>query len=891
MKEAQAKTTYLRDYQVPDFLIDETCLKFELFEDRTIMSSRLVIRRNPDSRQQMISLVLHGQALELLELSIDGKSLEEKEYLIDSESLHVHEIPDSFVLECKTLIRPQENTSLEGLYKSKKMFCTQCEAEGFRKITYYLDRPDVLSRFTTTIEADKSKYPVLLSNGNNIERGVSETDSGRHWITWQDPFKKPCYLFALVAGDLHSVNDTFITCSGREIVLQIFVEEKDLDKCDFAMTSLKKAMKWDEEVYGREYDLDIFMIVAVDDFNMGAMENKGLNIFNSSCVLAKPETSSDAAFQQIEATVAHEYFHNWSGNRVTCRDWFQLSLKEGFTVYRDSEFSADMGSRAVKRIEDASFLRTVQFAEDTGPMAHSVRPESYMEISNFYTVTIYEKGAEVVRMIAQLLGPEKFRKGTDLYFDRFDGMAVSTEDFVQTMEEVSGLDLTRFRLWYSQAGTPKLKITEEYQQDNQSYCLIVEQSCPATPSQPVKKNFYIPLTVGLLDANGKELPLQLEGDMQVSSGSIVLAVTEKKQSFVFKNIPNKPVPSLLRNFSAPVKLQMDYSRDDLMFLMSHDTDGFARWEASQQLALQIIDELLISYRADETLVLDQRLIQAIRVSLEASLKEPLLDKAMIANLIVLPAEAYVAELAGEIDVDGIHFVREFVRKEIATELQLSFADVYKANVSTEPYVFNAGAIAGRSLKNTALSYLMLLDNPQWIECCDEQCRHSDNMTDTSAALRILVNSDSELTAALKNSALQEFYDKWKHDVLVVDQWFSMQASAPLPDNLARVKELVLHKAFDIKNPNKVRAVIGTFCNQNPVGFHNESGEGYEFLGNHVLTLDSLNPQIASRLLTPLTRWKKHNLVRQKLMQEQLQRIMESEPSNEVYEVVSKSLKA
>jgi len=534
MKESQGKTVYLKDYQPPAFLIDETHLTVKLFEDKALVHARLALRRNVDAGddKQSQALVLDGSDMELISVSLDGQVLEPDAYTVTETTLEIPDVPDQFILECETLTKPQENTSLEGLYKSRRMFCTQCEAEGFRKITYYLDRPDVLSSFTTRIEADKAAYPVLLSNGNHIDSG--DLEEGRHWVTWEDPFRKPSYLFALVAGDLKPVDDSFTTCSGRQVQLRIFVEEKDLDKCDFAMGALKRAMTWDEEVYGREYDLDIFMIVAVDDFNMGAMENKGLNIFNSSCVLANPSTSTDQAFQRIESIVAHEYFHNWSGNRVTCRDWFQLSLKEGFTVYRDSEFSADMGSRAVNRIEDVSMLRTVQFAEDSGPMAHSVRPESYMEIANFYTVTIYEKGAEVVRMQANLLGPETFRQGTDRYFEKYDGMAVTTEDFVSTMEEVSSLDLEQFRRWYSQAGTPKLDITGHYDADLDSFTLSISQTCPPTPSQPDKAPFYIPLRMGLINEAGE--PVTLHVDDYEPGTDVVLHISEAEEDFVFQQV-------------------------------------------------------------------------------------------------------------------------------------------------------------------------------------------------------------------------------------------------------------------------------------------------------------------------------------------------------------------
>lgn len=885
MKEAQAQNIYLKDYKAPDFLIDKINLDVSLHEQESFVNSRLSVRRNPESLNQNAALVLNGQELTLLELRMDGIELLATEYEQDEKSLTIKKVNDAFELESKVSIKPQENTSLEGLYKSSNKFCTQCEAEGFRKITWYLDRPDVLSSFTTRIEADKELYPVLLSNGNKIDSGdCAEPDkAGRHWVIWQDPFLKPSYLFALVAGNLFSVDDSFTTCSDREVALQVFVEEKDLDKCDFAMKSLKKAMTWDEEVYGREYDLDIFMIVAVDDFNMGAMENKGLNIFNSSCVLAKPETSTDFSFQRIEAIVAHEYFHNWSGNRVTCRDWFQLSLKEGFTVYRDSEFSADMGSRAVKRIDDVNFLRTVQFAEDAGPMAHSVRPESYMEISNFYTVTIYEKGAEVVRMIANLLGPELFRQGTDLYFEKFDGMAVTTEDFVATMEEISGIDLTQFRRWYSQAGTPVINIKGSYNETNQSYTLSAEQSCPATPGQSNKESFYIPFAMALLDQQGRTIE------------SEVLTISEEQQDFVFENISEKPVPSLLRSFSAPVKMNFDYSRDELMFLISHDSDGFVRWEAGQQLSLQIINEILEQRNSNQTMAVDSRLIQAMEAILDLALtynsKSEEIDLAVLARLLVLPSEAYIGELASEIDIDGVHEVREFVRKELALALENKLLKVYQLMNSDKPYQVEADDIAERSLKNTVLNYLTLLDDDK-IEICHQQYLQANNMTDKSAALRALLSADSDQAKELKEQSLTEFYDKWKEEALVIEQWLSMQAGVAKKDNLAEVIKLTEHESFDIKNPNKVRSVIGAFCHQNIVGFHHESGSGYEFLADNVITLNTLNPQIASRLLTPLTRWKKQSSHRQNLMKDQLQRILDQNNlSKDVYEVALKSMQA
>ncbi|MCP5357476.1 MAG: aminopeptidase N [Pseudomonadales bacterium] len=901
MRDAQPRTIYLKDYQAPAFLIDDTALRFELGEDATRVISRLRMRRNPAYFDHSNGpLVLDGQDMVLESVSIDGQVLPPQAYLLADESLTILELPKAvdengatFELSCVTRIKPQENTSLEGLYKSKKMFCTQCEAEGFRKITYYLDRPDVMSKFTTTVVAEEARYPILLSNGNAIERGKEE--GGRHWVTWEDPFRKPCYLFALVAGDLVCVEDRFITCSEREITLQIFVEAKDQDKCDHAMQSLKNAMAWDEQVFGREYDLDIFMIVAVDDFNMGAMENKGLNIFNTSCVLANPATTSDKAFQRVEAVVAHEYFHNWSGNRVTCRDWFQLSLKEGFTVFRDAEFSSDMGSRTVKRIDDVTFLRTAQFAEDGGPMAHSVRPDSYMEISNFYTLTIYEKGAEVVRMIKELIGEAAFRRGSDLYFERHDGQAVTTDDFVRAMEDASGVDLTQFRRWYSQAGTPQVRITDSFDADKRTYTLHVEQSCPPTPEQPEKLPNLMPLRMGLLDRQGHELTLTLAGEQGGESSERVLHLSGKTQDFVFIGVDEKPVPSLFRGFSAPVKLSFPYTRDELLFLMTHDTDGFNRWNAAQQLFVEVLEELLRDYQNSRSLVLDPRVITAFDAIVQASIDKSRngveQDKEMVAQLLALPSEAYLAEQADEIDVAGIHAVREFAADVIANSLSAKFATLFELNAAPEPYRADAAGIARRALKNTCLAYLLRTENLHWLQACQNQFEQADNMTDVGAALRLLVNCPMPEAESVTESALAAFYDKWQDEALVVDQWFSIQASAVLPGALDRVKRLMSHPAFSIRNPNKVRALVGAFCAQNPLHFHDVSGAGYEFLADRIIELNALNPQIAARQLTPLTRWKKYDFTRQQLMREQLQRIAaQKDLSKDVYEVVAKSLK-
>lgn len=884
MRTEQPQVIYLKDYQAPEYLIDETHLTFELFEDHTLVHAQLVMRRNPARGAGLPPLELDGQQLELLRASLDDQELQPGDYRLDADSLTIQPKAERFTLDTSVKIHPESNTALEGLYKSGKMFCTQCEAEGFRKITYYLDRPDVMSTFTTTVIAEQHRYPVLLSNGNPIDSGPAE--DGRHWATWEDPFMKPAYLFALVAGDLWCVEDSFTRQSGREVTLRIYVEPENIDKCDHAMVSLKKSMRWDEEVYGREYDLDIFMIVAVNDFNMGAMENKGLNIFNSSCVLARAETATDAAHQRVEGVVAHEYFHNWSGNRVTCRDWFQLSLKEGFTVFRDAEFSADMNSRTVKRIEDVAYLRTHQFAEDAGPMAHPVRPDSFIEISNFYTLTVYEKGAEVVRMVRTLLGTEGFRKGSDLYFERHDGQAVTTDDFIKAMEDANGVDFTQFKRWYSQAGTPRLEVSEAYDAAAQTYSLTFRQSCPQTPDKAEKLPFVIPVELGLLDAAGNDLPLQLAGEDAAQGTSRVLSVTEAEQTFTFQGIQAKPLPSLLRGFSAPVKLSFPYDRDQLMFLMQHDSDGFNRWEAGQQLSVQVLQELIGQHQRGEALKLDQRLITA----LGTVLGNESLDPAMVAEMLSLPGEAYLTEISQVADVDAIHAAREFARQQIAEHLFDALWARYQANREVSrstAYVASAEHFARRSLQNIALSYLMQSGKQQVLDATLEQFEHCDNMTERLTALAVLVNSPFEAERA---KALAAFAEHFKDNPLVMDQWFSVQAASTLPGGLARVKALMQHPAFTLKNPNKVRALIGAFAGQNLVNFHAADGSGYRFLADLVIELNALNPQIASRQLAPLTRWRKYDDARQALMKGELERILASgELSSDVYEVVSKSL--
>lgn len=878
MRTSQPQTIFLKDYRVPAFLVDHVDLRFELFEDGARVHCTLAMRRNPDSDSSDKSLELDGDSLTTLEsVSLDGKPLEGSAYEDRDDKLTLHEVPDQFNLGIVTWIEPQNNTRLEGLYKSSGMFCTQCEAEGFRCITYFPDRPDVMARFRTRVEADKTRYPILLSNGNDVEKG--DLADGRHFVTWEDPFPKPCYLFALVAGDLLEKRDTFKTMSGRDIDLRMYVEPRNAEKCDHAMDSLKRAMRWDEEVYGREYDLDIFMIVAVDDFNMGAMENKGLNIFNSSCVLASQETATDMAFQRIESIVAHEYFHNWSGNRVTCRDWFQLSLKEGFTVFRDSCFSADVGSPTVKRIEDATMLRTAQFAEDAGPMAHPVRPESYMEITNFYTLTIYEKGSEVVGMIHTLLGPDLFRKGSDLYFERHDGQAVTTDDFVRAMEDASGRDLSQFRLWYEQSGTPELTVRDEFDDAAGIYRLTIKQSIPDTPGQTDKKPQHIPFAIGLLGAEGESLPLKLAADDADAPTDRVLELTDASHTFEFHGLSERPVPSLLRGFSAPVRVFYPWTREQLTFLMSHDSDGFNRWDAGQRLAVDVINSLVSSTDGN----VDAGLVEAYR----RLLADSSLDQALVAKMLQLPSEAYLIELADQPNVPAIHRARERVLAHLARSLRDELLACYHRNTLSGHYEVTPEAVARRSLRNTALAWLLHIDDEEGRTLATSQFNEADNMTDRMGALRALVNSGYEKE---QEQALADFYQQWKDDPQVVEQWFAVQSGSTRTGGLRKVHELMEHPAFDWKNPNKIRSVIGVFAGQNLPAFHAEDGAGYQFLAEQVRKLDDSNPQIAARLVSPLTRWRKFAPVHGEQMKSALETVRDkSGLSRDVYEVVHKSL--
>ncbi|MCC5903201.1 MAG: aminopeptidase N [Halomonas sp.] len=868
---------YLSDYQPPNYQVTHTELTFDLDPAATRVKARLMIERHSEASDDA-PLVLNGEHLTLLRLALDGNPLTETDYRLNDETLRIEDVPAAFILESEVEIAPSSNTALEGLYQSNGMYCTQCEAEGFRRITYYPDRPDVMATFKVTVIGNATSEPVLLANGNSVDQGALE--NGRHFVTWEDPHPKPCYLFALVAGDLHKVEDHFTTMSGRQVALQLWVEQENLDKTEHAMASLKRAMVWDEQTYGREYDLDLFMIVAVNDFNMGAMENKGLNIFNSAAVLTHSNTATDAAFQNVEGIVAHEYFHNWSGNRVTCRDWFQLSLKEGFTVFRDQCFSADTNSAPVKRIQDVSFFRTAQFAEDAGPTAHPIRPDHFIEITNFYTLTIYEKGAEVVRMLRNLLGWEDFRRGSDLYFERFDGQAVTIEDFVGCMAEVSGADLEQFMRWYSQAGTPEIDARGEYDYAHAEYHLTLRQRTPATPGQPDKLPLHIPVRMGLVGTkSGKDLSLTVNGE--ALGKDAVIHLREYEQTFVFTDVAEAPVPSLLRDFSAPVKLHFPYSREDLAFLLTHDSDGFNRWDAGQRLAMLALDDLIAAHRNGVEKVVDSRVVEAFRTLLTGQVS----DKAVLAEMLTLPSEAYIAEQQPIIDVDAIHAAREFVRQSLAMALRDEFIAIYNDNVSDEPYAPTPEQIAQRSLKNVALAYLMSIEDEQGLALCEAQFAADHNMTDVRHALTLLVHSDRD---DLASPALKAFGQKWAHDPLVMDQWFTIQVTRPQPDVLERVEYLMQHPAFSIKNPNKVRALVGAFA-LNRVNFHRLDGKGYALLADVVIELNRLNPEIAARLITPLTRWQRFDEERQQLMREQLERIKREPLSSNVFEVVEKAL--
>jgi aminopeptidase N len=888
MPDARADTapqpTRLADYRPPDFLVDAVELAFDLDPGDTRVAAHLRLSRNPQGASADAPLRLDGDEIELVSLALDGRALAPGAYRIEQDgSLVIPRVPNAFALDIRTRIVPEANTALSGLYISGGNFCTQCEPEGFRRITYFIDRPDVMARYRVTIRADKARFPVLLSNGNPAGRGdlADGRPSGRHWAEWIDPHPKPSYLFALVAGDLVAVEDSFTTRSGRHVPLAIWVRRGDEDKCGHAMESLKKAMRWDEETFGLEYDLDVFNIVAVSDFNMGAMENKGLNIFNTRYVLAKPETATDTDYQNIEAVIAHEYFHNWTGNRVTCRDWFQLSLKEGLTVFRDQLFSADQGSPAVCRIGNIRTLRAAQFPEDAGPLAHPVQPQSYLRIDNFYTATVYNKGAELIRMMHMLLGREGFRRGMDFYIARNDNRAATIGDFLDAMVEGGGVDLGDFRLWYRQAGTPEITVEDRYDREARAYELEVAQFVPPTPGQPDKRPMPVPLAMGLLGPNGDELPTRLEGESESRIGTRVLVAGQDRQVFRFVDVPAPPVPSLLRNFSAPAKLQ-GAPLDRLKFLAIHDTDPVARWDAGQQVATRILLDRVEAYRDGKTMPpLDPDFVAAMRQTLADAGPDP----AFAAEALTLTSEAYLADAMAVVAVEAIHAARESARSELAAALAEPLAEAYRRLADRGPYRIDGRSIGRRALRNVCLAYLAARDKAAGARLAKAQFDEAANMTDVLAALAVLVDIDCPERAA----ALEAFYASWADDPLVIDKWFALQARSSLPGTIAAVQGLTAHPAFTRTNPNRVRALVGTFSQANPLHFHDASGEGYAFLADEVLAIDKPNPTTAARLVQPLGQWRRYDSARQELMRAALDGILTTSGlSPNTYEMVAKS---
>lgn len=867
----QAK--YRQDYQAPDYTISEIDLDFILDPAKTVVTAISQVKRlNPASS----TLELHGEDLKLVSIEVDGQPW--NDYKEQDGKLILASLPEAFTLRIVNEISPEKNTALEGLYVSGDALCTQCEAEGFRHITYYQDRPDVLARYTTTITADKQRYPYLLSNGNRIAEGT--LDDGRHWVKWQDPFPKPSYLFALVAGDFDVLRDTFVTRTGREVALELFVDKGNLDRAPWAMQSLKNAMKWDEDRFGLEYDLDIYMIVAVDFFNMGAMENKGLNVFNSKYVLAKNETATDKDYLNIESVIGHEYFHNWTGNRITCRDWFQLSLKEGLTVFRDQEFSSDLGSRSVNRINNVKVMRAAQFAEDASPMAHPIRPEKVIEMNNFYTLTVYEKGAEVIRMIHTLLGEEMFQAGMQLYIHRHDGSAATCDDFVQAMEDASNVDLSLFRRWYSQSGTPVLTVRDEYFPEKQQYVLHVSQMTPPTADQSEKQPLHIPLDIELYGEDGAVIPLQYLG----SSVNSVLNVTQASQTFTFDNVPSRPVPSLLREFSAPVKLDYPYSDEQLAFLMQYASNEFSRWDAAQQLIGNYVKINVANYQAGNALVLPEHVIDAFR----AVLLNDTIDPALAALILTLPSENEMAEFFQTIDPDAIHHVANFIAHQLATAMADEFLAVYQS-IKIDGYRVDHSDIAKRSLRNVCLQYIAAGDDQALADkLVSEQFKLADNMTDSLAALTAA--SESQLPCL--ESLMTAFDERWHHDGLVMDKWFTLQGTSPAPDVLQKVRSLLNHRSFSMSNPNRVRSLVGAFTSGNPSAFHAKDGSGYQFLYEILVDLNTRNPQVASRLIEPLIRLKRFDDKRQGLMRNTLEQLKALDNlSGDLFEKVTKALES
>ncbi len=876
MKTEEPRTIYLKDYRPTSYLIEKVDLDVALAPANTRVRARLKVKPNPDAEPPHGPLTLNGEKLELQSVKVGGDPI--NDYQVDESSLTIPSPPDGpFEVEIETTCNPQGNQALEGLYRSNGMYCTQCEPEGFRRITYFLDRPDVLARYRVRIEADKAETPVLLANGNLVEEG--DLDSGRHFAVWEDPFPKPSYLFALVGGKLACVQDTFITKTGRAVDLRIYVEPGKEARCGWAVESLKTAMRWDEERFGLEYDLDVYMIVAVSDFNMGAMENKGLNVFNDKLILARPDIATDADYEAIEAVIAHEYFHNWTGNRVTCRDWFQLCLKEGLTVFRDQEFTADQRSRPVKRIEDVRLLRARQFSEDAGPLAHPVRPSSFVEINNFYTLTVYEKGGELCRMLHTMLGEEGFQAGMKLYFERHDGQAVTVEDFVAAMADATGTDLDQFMRWYNQAGTPELICRFQHDAGEKTAKLHVTQVHAPSPGQPDKQPVPIPLRIGLVGPDGEDMPLRLKDGTEVPGG--LLMVTEREQEFEFAELAHRPIPSLLRGFSAPVKLSSPLDDADLDFLMRHDADLFNRWQAAQTQAMK---RLVTMARGDTEHVLD---VREYALAVGPTLTDHALEPAYRAAFAVPPSELDIAqEIGNDVDPSAVHVARRKLRETLGHTLQGDLRRLYADYALSGDYQPDPDSVGRRSLRNTALALLAAEETEEGVERAQAHFAGADNMTDSMAALRILANLDRPE----RDQALESFYDRWQDEQLVLDKWFAIQAQSTASDTLDRVERLRGHPAFSLKNPNRVRALIGALAHGNPLHFHAPDGRGYEFVGESILEIDSFNPMIAARLASAFSSWRLLEPGRQQRAKAMLERIAGKEGlSRDTSEVVGKML--
>jgi aminopeptidase N len=880
MRTEQAPPVRLQDYRPPDWLVETVDLDVSLDPKATRVRARLTLKPNPKAGAPT-PLVLDGDGLDLRSLKLDGAVLAPELYVADTDRLTIAQPPQRpFRLEIETVLDPSANSRLMGLYRSGATYCTQCEAEGFRRITYFPDRPDVMAVYTTRLEAEAADAPVLLANGNLVASGrIAGTT--RHFATWHDPFPKPCYLFALVGGKLGCVEDRFLTMSGREVALRIYVEPGKEERCAYAMDALKRAMRWDEEAFGREYDLDTFMIVAVSDFNMGAMENKGLNVFNDKYVLASQATATDADFAGIEAVIAHEYFHNWTGNRITCRDWFQLCLKEGLTVFRDQEFSADQRSRPVERISDVRGLRAHQFVEDAGPLAHPVRPSLYHEINNFYTTTIYEKGAEVVRMLKALLGPENFRAGMDLYFARHDGEAATVEQFVQCFADAAGTDLDQFMLWYSQAGTPEVAVSGTYHAARRTYRLEIAQTVPATPGQPTKEPMVIPLAIGLVGRDGADLPLALADGRRIERG--IIPLTKSAETFDFTGVDAAPVPSLNRGFSAPIRLVANLGADELRFLAARDNDPFNRWQAVQMLATRLLVDNVAALRAGGAARNDPGFLAA----LGAILADPRLEPAFVAQVLTPPGEADIArEIGRDIDPDAIFAARSALRAAIGAHLAQELSDRYRDLGDGGPYRPDAAGAGRRALRNVCLDLVVAAQLPDAVARAARQYETADNMTDRLAALMTLSLRDVPQRAGV----LADFYARHGDDPLIVDKWLGLQAAIPEPATLDRVKALTAHAAFSFANPNRVRALIGSFTMANQTQFNRPDGGGYGFLVDTVLALDPKNPQVAARLLSALKSWRVLEPTRRALAQAALRRVAAAPAlSRDVSDITARAL--